>query len=172
MEQLKEKLLALVNELEQEKHDQVMKRLDNLASVYPFNEYEFLISSLMGYGKINLDDYYELRDDYIARNLYMYIFEISGPRSFGESWAQGHLKELVPELNKPSKKLDANYSGEYDFYLDGKIRIEVKASRAVDADSSDALYVKALASDSKKKFLMNFQQVKCGCCDVFVWVAV
>ena len=102
MEQLKAKLLGLVKDLEAEKHDQVMKRLDNLASVYPFNEYEFLISSLMGYGKIGLDDYYELRDDYIARNLFMYIFEISGPRSFGESWAQGHLKELVPELEKPS----------------------------------------------------------------------
>jgi hypothetical protein len=102
----------------------------------------------------------------------MYIFEISGPRSFGESWAQGHLKELVPELTKPSKKLDHNYSGEYDFYLDGKIRIEVKASRAVDADSNEPLYVKALASDSAKNFWMNFQQVKCKCCDVFVWVAV
>jgi hypothetical protein len=172
MEQLKEKLLGLVKELETEKHEQVMTRLENLSSVYPFNEYEFLISSLMGYGKITLDNYYELRDDYIARNLFMYIFEISGPRSFGESWAQGHLKELVPELTKPSKKLDHNYSGEYDFYLDGKIRIEVKASRAVDADSNEPLYVKALASDSAKNFWMNFQQVKCKCCDVFVWVAV
>jgi hypothetical protein len=172
MEQLKEKLLGLVKELETEQHEQVMTRLENLSSVYPFNEYEFLISSLMGYGKITLDDYYELRDDYIARNLFMYIFEISGPRSFGESWAQGHLKELVPELEKPSKKLDPNYSGEYDFYLDRKIRIEVKASRAVDADSNEPLYVKALASDSAKDFWMNFQQVKCKCCDVFVWVAV
>src|ERR1035437_483482 len=86
MEQLKEKLLGLVKELETEKHEQVMTRLENLSSVYPFNEYEFLISSLMGYGKITLDNYYELRDDYIARNLFMYIFEISGPRSFGESW--------------------------------------------------------------------------------------
>jgi hypothetical protein len=172
MEQLKEKLLGLVKELEIEQHEQVMTRLENLSSVYPFNEYEFLISSLMGYGKITLDNYYELRDDYIARNLFMYIFEISGPRSFGESWAQGHLKELVPELTKPSKKLDPNYSGEYDFYLDGKIRIEVKASRAVDADSNEPLYVKALASDSAKDFWMNFQQVKCKCCDVFVWVAV
>jgi hypothetical protein len=126
----------------------------------------------MGYGKISLDDYYELRDDYIARNMYMYIFEISGPRTFGEAWAQGHLKELVPELTKPSKKLDSKYSGEYDFYLDGKIRIEVKASRAVDGDSNEPLYVKALASDSEKDFWMNFQQVKCKCCDVFVWVAV
>ncbi|MCL4758034.1 MAG: hypothetical protein KJZ96_06770 [Rhodocyclaceae bacterium] len=172
MEQLKEKLTALVKELEKEKHDQVMQRLDDLVSVYPFNEYEFLISSLMGYGKISLDEYYELRDDYIARNLYMYVFEISAPRGFGEAWAQGHLKEIAPELVKPTKKLDPDYSGQYDFLLDEKIRIEVKASRAVDFDSREALYVKALSSDSKKRFDMNFQQVKPDCCDVFVWVGV
>jgi hypothetical protein len=172
MEQLKEKLQDLVREIEKEKYDQIMQRLDDLVSVYPFNEYEFLISSLMGYGKISLDDYYELRDDYIARNLYMYVFEISAPRGFGEAWAQGHLKEIAPELIKPTKRLDANYSGQYDFFLDDKIRIEVKASRAVDFDSREALYVKALSSDSKKRFDMNFQQVKPGCCDVFIWVGV
>lgn len=172
MEQLKEKLTGLVHQLEQEKHDEVMQRMDDLVSFYPFNEYEFLISSLMGYGKISIDDYYELRDDYIARNLYMYIFEISAPRGFGEAWAQGHLKEIAPELVKPTKKLDPNYSGQYDFFVDGEIRIEVKASRAVDFDSRDALYVKALSQDSEKRFDMNFQQVKPACCDVFVWVGV
>lgn len=172
MEQLKEKLMSLVSELEKEKHDNVMQRLDDLVSVYPFNEYEFLISSLMGYRKISTDEYYELRDDYIARNMFMYVFEISAPRGFGEAWAQGHLKEICPELVKPTKKLDPAYSGQYDFFLDGKIRIEVKASRAVDFDSREALYVKALSSDSKLRFDMNFQQVKPACCDVFIWVGV
>jgi len=172
MEQLKEKLMNLVHDLEQEKHDDVMQRLDDLVSVYPFNEYEFLISSLMGYQKISTDEYYELRDDYIARNMFMYVFEISAPRGFGEAWAQGHLKEICPELVKPTKKLDPAYSGQYDFFLDGEIRIEVKASRAVDFDSREALYVKALSSDSQLRFDMNFQQVKPGCCDVFIWVGV
>lgn len=171
MEQLKEKLTGLLHELESVHYDNVKQRLDDLVSFYPFNEYEFLISSLMGHGKISLDDYYELRDDYVARNLYMYVFEISAPRGFGEAWAQGHLKEIVPELVKPTKRLDPDYSGQYDFFLDG-IKIEVKASRAVDFDSRDALYVKALASDSTKRFDMNFQQVKPACCDVFVWVGV
>lgn len=172
MEKLKDKLNGLVLELGKEKHDDIMQRMEDLVSFYPFNEYEFLVSSLMGYGKIALDEYYELRDEYISRNLYMYIFEISAPRGFGEAWAQGHLKEIVPELIKPTKKLDPDYSGQYDFFLDGKIRIEVKASRAVDFDSREALYVKALASDSKKRFDMNFQQVKPACCDVFIWVGV
>lgn len=104
--------------------------------------------------------------------MFLYIFEISAPRGFGETWAQGHLKELVPELVKPSKKRDPDYSGQYDFYLDEKIRIEVKASRAVDFNSREALPVKALSSDSAKDFDMNFQQAKPACCDIFIWVGV
>ena len=152
--------------------DAVRERLDNLVSVYPFNEFEYLISHLLAADVLTLDDYQLLRDEYISRNLYLYIFEISSPRGFGEAWAQGHLKELVPELTKPTKKTDKEYQGQYDFLLDGQIRIEVKVSRAVDAHADAPLYVKALASDSDKPFRMNFQQIKPGCCDVFVWVAV
>jgi hypothetical protein len=152
--------------------EEIRARLDTLVSVYPFNDYEFLISHLLAHDVLSLDHYLELRDNYIARNMYLYIFEISAPRGFGEAWAQGHLKELVPEVVKATKKLDPNYSGQYDFLLDGKIRIEVKASRAVDAGLDAPLYVKALASDSAKPFWMNFQQIKPACCDVFVWIAV
>lgn len=169
MEHLEKELNSLLEQLSNEK--EVRDRLDSLVSVYPFNEYEYTISTLLAMDVLTLDSYHELRDEYIARNLYLYIFEISAPRSFGESWAQGHLKALVPSLRKPSKKTDPTYSGQYDFYLDG-IRIEVKASRAVDANMEAPLYVKALSSDSKKEFWMNFQQVKPDCCDVFVWTAV
>ena len=169
-----EKLRIMLNDLISELADaeDVFDRLSELTSVYPFNEYEYMISTLLGHCKLNIDDYYELRDEYIARNMYLYIFEISAPCGFGEAWAQGHLKELVPELIKPSKKLDSNYSGDYDFYLDNRIRVEVKASRAVAFKTDEPLYVKALASDSCVQFDMNFQQVKCRCCDVFIWVAV
>jgi len=147
-------------------------RLETLFSVYPFNEFEYIIATLLTANKLTYDEYIELRDSYIARNMFLYVFEISAPRGFGEAWAQGHLKGLVPELEKPSKKLDVSYSGEYDFMLDGKIKIEVKASRAVDFDREDPLYVKALASDSTKRFDMNLQQVKPACCNVFVWIGV
>ena len=169
MERLNEELDLLLARLPNEMD--VRERLESLVSVYPFNEYEYIISTLLAMDVLTLDGYYDLRDNYIARNLYLYIFEISAPRTFGESWAQGHLKELVPLLQKPSKKIDPGYSGQYDLAIED-IRIEVKASRAVDADVDAPLYVKALASNSKKRFWMNFQQVKPGCCDVFVWVAV
>jgi hypothetical protein len=120
MEKLKDQLERLISKIEDS--DAIYERLANLISVYPFNEYEYMISTLLGRDKLTLDDYYALRDEYIERNMYLYIFEISAPRGFGETWAQGqgHLKELVPELEKPSKKKDPEYSGQYDFYLDQK----------------------------------------------------
>ncbi len=169
MEHLERELNALVAQLPNE--DEFRSRLDSLVSVYPFSEYEYVISTLIGLDILTLDDYYNLRDRYIERNYFLYIFEISAPRKFGETWAQGQLKSLVPELEKPSKRTDPDYSGQYDFYYEG-IRIEVKASRAVDADSEEPLYVKALSSDSEKGFWMNFQQLKPDLCDVYVWVAV
>jgi len=170
MEKLQAQLDELLSRLKN-KAD-VKARLETLVSVYPFNEYEYIISTLLGAGVLSLDAYYELRDEYISRNLYLYIFEISAPRGFGEAWAQGHLKELLPELVKPTKRLDRNYSGQYDFLFDSKTRIEVKASRAVDFESEEPLYVKALSVSSKRPFDMNFQQIKPACCDVFVWVGV
>lgn len=170
MERLQTELDELLRHLPNER--EFRARLDDLVSVYPFNEYEYIVSALLGRGVLDLAGYQELRDAYIERNMYLYVFEIGAPRGFGESWAQGHLKGLVPDLKKPAKKIDPEYSGQYDFLLDGRIRIEVKASRAVDADSDAPLYVKALSSDSRKRFWMNFQQIKPRCCDVFVWIAV
>lgn len=72
---------------------------------------------------------------------------------------------------KPNKKLDSNYKGQYDLWLNG-IKIEVKASRVVDSTSNEPLYMKALSSDTSKPFLMNFQQLKPQYCDVFIWLAV
>ncbi len=107
--------------------------------------------------------------------MYLYIFEIASPRGFGERWAQGQLMSLEPDFLKPIKKLDDNYSGQYDIALkheDNLIKIEVKASRAVDKKSAEPLFVKALSFASRHPFWMNFQQIKPACADVFIWVAV
>ena len=169
MEKLRAHLDGLIDRLEHA--EEVRSRLEDLISIYPFNEFEYIISHLLAEDKLTIDEYYEIRDDYTDRNLYLYLFEISAPRTFGETWAQGHLKQLVQDLQRPSKSLDADYSGQYDFFLQPDIRIEVKASRAVDFDSDEPLYIKALSSDSVKRFDMNFQQIKPRFCDVFVWVA-
>jgi hypothetical protein len=169
MEKLRKQLDGLIDRLS--RSDEFRSKLEALKSVYPFSEYEYIISHLLATKKLTIDEYHELRDDYIDRNLYLYLFEISAPRGFGEVWAHGHLKQLVPSLQRPSKKTDKKYSGQYDFFLPPKIRIEVKASRAVDFELDEPLYIKALASDSGRPFDMNFQQIKPACCDVFVWLA-
>ncbi|MBE6224076.1 MAG: hypothetical protein E7122_02435 [Bacteroidales bacterium] len=145
--------------------------LDKLYSVYPFNKFEYIISHLIAERIITLRDYLDIRNRYLDRNKYLYIFEITAPRTFGETWAQRHLNELVPELERPSSQKDFEYSGQYDFWYKG-VRIEVKASRAVERSSGETLIIKALSSESKKGFDMNFQQIKPACCDVFVWIAV
>ena len=144
--------------------------LDKLYTVYPFNKFEYTISHLIAKEVISLDKYIEMRAEYIQRNKYLHLFELA-PRTFGETWGQNHLMELVPEFKIPTKKLDPSFSGEYDLLLND-IHVEVKASRAVKKIGGDTLANKALASNSKSKFDMNYQQLKPKCCDVFVWIAV
>jgi hypothetical protein len=152
------------------------KTLDGINSIYPFSKYEYMISSLLSKGVLSFEDYLELRDNYINRNLFLHVFEISAPRGFGDTWAFSHLLSIEPELKRPNKNIDPTYRGEYDLYLPystGNIKIEVKASRMVDRDKADEpLYIKALASNSPRRFLMNFQQLKPSCCDIFLWLAV
>ena len=169
MEHLKNELDALMSELPNEA--EFRRRLDSIQSAYPFNEYEYVISTLLGFNTLTLEQYYDLRDAYIERNCFLHIFDLTS-RRFGDTWAYGQLKSIIPEIRKPSRDFDPSYqSGEYDAFLDG-IRIEIKSSRAVDLQSAASMPEKALASDSDRQFLMNFQQIKADLCDVFVWIAV
>jgi len=176
METLKKKLGKLMDTLSSENKDKLKNHLEDLISIYPFNEYEFIISNLLGLEKIKLNDYLEIRNEYLARNEYLHVFERYGsPTAFGITWAQSHIHAIAPEIKKPTKKEYPDFDNEYDFfynYKKNRIRIEVKASRAVDAKSSEPLFIKALAWESNKQFDMNFQQIKPSHCDVFVWVAV
>lgn len=99
----------------------------------------------------------------------------SSTAELSRKWCIGTLKQLMPHLKLPHK----DYY--HDFLLDWvdsknkthSIKIEVKTSRAVDFERPDEpLYIKALASDSKRPFDMNFQQIKPKCADVFLWIAV
>jgi hypothetical protein len=170
LSELKDKIIALFNGADGDLNE-VLDIVEKDCSVFPFNEYEHLICNLIEKGGLTYEQYINIRSEYISENPNLWIFEISAPRGFGEKFAQTYVQGKCSKLKIPSKKLDTNYAGEYDLWLDG-ITIEVKASRAVDSDSEEPLYVKALARNTKKKFLMNFQQLKPQCCDVFIWVAV
>lgn len=167
---LKNRIIETFTGSMQELED-VLLMLENDKAIFPFNEYELLICTLIEKGGLTHQQYMDLRAEYINANPNLWIFEITAPRDFGEKFAQTYIQGICPKLKKPDKQLDPNYSGDYDFYLDG-IRVEVKASRAVDSDSQEPLYMKALSRNTEKNFLMNFQQLKPACCDVFVWLAV
>ena len=174
MEHLTKELTKHINEFNKKKDTNScldQEFLDNLYSVYPFNKFEYILSHLISEKIITLQNYLNIRNSYLNRNKYLYVFEITAPRTFGETWAQRHLNEIVPELQRPNTSLDSNYSGQYDFWYDG-IKIEVKASRAVKRQSGESLIIKALSSNSNHEFDMNFQQIKPKCCDVFIWIAV
>jgi hypothetical protein len=168
--ELKNNIVNLFNGTEDEIQE-ILNIVERDQAIFPFNEFEHMLALMMNRKGITFDQYLEIRSDYIAKNPNLWIFEISAPRGFGEKFAQTYINGKCPALQKPSKRLHSEYFGDYDFWLDG-IRIEVKASRAVDSSSDEPLYVKALARNSQKPFLMNFQQLKPQCCDVFIWVAV
>ena len=167
MEKLRKQLDDLLASLPE--GPEVKARLKALVSVDPFSEFEYIISTSLGANVLSLEDYYKLRGEYIARNKNSnrYLFELSAPTAFGITWAEQHIQKYVPELSKPPKK-----SKKYDFMLDNSIRVEVKASRAVAYRTKGRLIEKALESNSLKQFDMNFQQLKPGYCDVFVWIGV
>ena len=168
--ELKDKIIESFSGTEDELKE-VIDLIDQDRSIFPFNEYEHLICNLINKGGLTFEKYIEIRTEYISENPNLWIFEISAPRGFGEKFAQTYVQGMCKNLKKPTKKLSSSYSGEYDLWLDG-ITIEVKASRAVDSDSEEPLYIKALSRNTKKRFLMNFQQLKPQFCDVFIWVAV
>jgi hypothetical protein len=180
MQALSAQLDGLIKRLENSQNFKA--DLDKLTHIFPFSPYEYIISTLLSHQKLSFEEYLDIRDAYINRNLYLSVFEISAPRGFGDTWAFGHLMAVEPALKRPSKKEDSTYKGEYDLSCEWQnpkdktqhfIKIEVKASRAVDREKADEpLYIKALSADSDRPFLMNFQQLKPNCADVFLWIAV
>lgn len=72
MEYLQKEINSLLTQLPN--REEFQDKLDTLVSVYPFNEYEYMICTLLAMNILTLDRYYELRDSYISRNLYLYVF--------------------------------------------------------------------------------------------------
>lgn len=156
---------------EKQELEKIIQEIEKDHSVYPFNEYEHLTCLLIENKGLTYEKYLEIRTDYINSNPNLWIFEISAPRTFWESFAQTYIQAKSKNLQKPNKKLDKNYSGDYDLWFEG-IKIEVKASRVVDSESTEPLYIKALSRNTHRPFLMNFQQLKPQYCDIFIWLAV
>jgi len=170
IEDLRQALEKWVDSLQPENERFLRARLSSLKSVFPFNEYEYILMFLLGKSAISLSDYEELRESYVQSNKYLPLYEIS-PRIFGQVWAEQHLIDIDSRFQKPSRSLDPDYAGNYDLWMEG-IRVEAKASRAADQQIRGPIVTRALTLASEKPFWMNFQQIKVEMCDVFIFIGV
>lgn len=168
--ELRRYLESLTESLESEDRTVLAARLEALASVFPFNEYEYMISFLLDRRRISFAQYESLRGKYVSSNRYLDLYTLS-PRAFGQVWAEKHLMDVDPRFRKPDRSLDPAYTGQYDLWLEG-VRVEAKASRAVNKKKPGNLAAKALRYGADEPFWMNFQQLKLDVCDVFVFVGV
>lgn len=169
-------LNKLINSLLEVSRKKIKDKLSDLIFIHSLDDFEIIMTSLLGSNKITIDDYEELRERHIFKNMYSYIFQIPFSYEFDEQWVQGHLQTLLPELIKPTKKLDKNYSRKYDFLYKTEnhenVRIKVEAFRAVDFHSQELPHIKALTWDSKKPFQANLKQIRPNCWDVFILIGV
>ena len=148
----------------------LIARLESLISVFPFNEYEYILSFLLARQAITFEQYEELRRAYVSDNRYLGLFELA-PRSFGQVWGERHLMDLDSRFVKPSRQSHPGYEGEYDLAL-GPLKIEVKAARAINNRAGGSVVSRALRYGSDEPFWMNFQQLKTDACDAFVFIGV
>lgn len=165
MKYLKEKLNKLISQSKFNKS--LRKKLEH-------GELEFIMVTLVHEGILKYDEYLKLKKEYEKRNKYLDIIKITSPRAFGETWAEEHILEILPELESTK---GTEVKGEYDLvYSKGKklVKLEVKAGRAIDRTKHNAPYhERALVSTDKKGFFdMNFQQMKPTCFDAIIMIGV
>lgn len=75
MEQLENELDLLIRKLKNS--EKFSSEIDTIQNVYPFNRYEYILIRLVEEKILTYEDYLDLRNDYINRNLFLYVFEIS-----------------------------------------------------------------------------------------------
>jgi hypothetical protein len=158
------------NQLTKQLKDELSEIVKLSVEAYPFNEYELRLTFLQEHNIISFISYGEIRKKYISSNIFLDLYGLA-PRVFGQVWGETHIVDKNKRFNKAHKSLDPNYSGEYDIWLEG-IKIEVKASRAINKKIRGSLISKALEFESTKTFWMNFQQLKFDICDIFIFIGV
>jgi len=168
--QLKQYLERLSHNLKTEDQEFLSVRLKSLKSVFPFNEYEYVLMFLLDREVITFRQYEDLREQYVSSNPYLELYSLA-PRVFGQIWAHQHIIDIDSRFQRPSKELDPNYDGQYDLWIEG-VKVEAKASRAIATKKRGNLLEKALRYESEEPFWMNFQQIKIDMADVFIFIGV
>lgn len=170
LEALRARLEHFIQAVGPESKKILRARLSTLKSVFPFNEYEYMLMFLLDKKTLSFEDYQTLRDNYVTSNPYLELYGIA-PRIFGEIWCREHLIDIDERFTKADKSLDPTYEGEYDLWVEG-VKVEVKASRATSTKVRGKLEAKALNYGVDTPFWMNFQQIKLDIADVFIFIGV
>ena len=156
--------------------DKFLPCLSDENIVFPFNVASEQLTFLLDRGIITYNKYQEIILQYCARNKYLYLFEMA-PRTFGQTWGEEHITEIIPQFLKATKANLADlypaFDGEFDLWYDG-IRVEVKACRANKSGVTGNLAGRAYLHEEavQKKYKYHYQQLKPSCCDVFIWIGV
>ena len=87
LQQLRTYIDRLSDSLKQEERQVLKSRLRGLISVFPFNEYEYILTFLVDHRVITFGDYEELRGNYVSSNRYLDLFGLA-PRIFGGTWGE------------------------------------------------------------------------------------
>jgi len=170
IKQLKQYLENLSKSLEPEDSQLFKARLGSLISVFPFNEYEYILMFFLDKKVITFHEYEKLKEKYVSSNPYLELYGIS-PRAFGEIWGHPHIIDVDNRFQRPNKNLDSSYEGQYDLWFEG-IKVEVKACRSINTKKKGNLMEKALRYSSDEPFWMNYQQIKLDIADVFIFIGV
>ncbi len=83
LKQLREYLDKFISELQNNDREFLNSKLKDLISIFPFNEYEYILIFLRDKEIIDFVEYEKLRDNYVRANKYLNLYGIS-PRSFGQ----------------------------------------------------------------------------------------
>lgn len=97
MEKLTEKIeyyLVDFPEKHPEEANELEKAKTNDNWIYPFSQVEMDLAALLATGTITFEQYLEMKSGYEKRNRFLFTYEMSGPRTFGETWAQQYLQAL------------------------------------------------------------------------------
>ena len=82
LQQLRTYIDRLSDSLKQEERQVLKSRLKALISVFPFSEYEYILTFLVDHRVITFGDCEELRDNYVSANRYLDLFGLA-PRILG-----------------------------------------------------------------------------------------
>lgn len=161
MEQL---LTELCNFIPQEQRDEAAACLDSMEKL-PCGQAGNFAAYLIERGWMTFEDFLKLQNSFQVRNINLNIFKMS-ETSFGVKWGQSHIFSLSGDFERPEKGRD-----HHDAVLD-VLKIEIKASRAVERGNSLPLDQKALRFGEQKPFTMNFNHIFLDEADVYLFLGV